>query len=89
MRVQDAGLQEAADPDILAWAGREGRVLLTHDVATMTAYAYAFVREGRPMVGVIEVPTSLAVGRAVEDLVLIAECGDAEDFRDQVRYLPL
>jgi hypothetical protein len=36
VRVQDVGLSETDDPDILAWAAREQRVVLTHDVNTMS-----------------------------------------------------
>ena len=35
-RLQDSGLRGADDPAVLEWAAAEGRVLLTHDVATMT-----------------------------------------------------
>lgn len=40
VRVQDVGLSGVDDPTILEWAAQEGRVLLTHDVATITRYAY-------------------------------------------------
>lgn len=40
VRVQDVGLSGADDPAILEWATREQRVLLTHDVSTITRYAY-------------------------------------------------
>jgi predicted nuclease of predicted toxin-antitoxin system len=43
IRVQDTGLGEADDPVLLEWAAREGRVLLTHDFATMIAFAYDLV----------------------------------------------
>ncbi len=36
IRVQDVGLRGADDPTVLEWAAQEGRVLLTHDVATIT-----------------------------------------------------
>jgi len=36
IKVQDAGLSGADDPAILEWAAQENRVLLTHDVTTMT-----------------------------------------------------
>src|SRR5437773_963911 len=39
-RVQDAGLSGADDPAVLEWAALEGRVLLTHDVSTITRHAY-------------------------------------------------
>jgi predicted nuclease of predicted toxin-antitoxin system len=47
VRVQDVGLRTADDPTVLAWAADTGRVLLTHDIATITHYAYARVRAGQ------------------------------------------
>jgi predicted nuclease of predicted toxin-antitoxin system len=40
IRVQDTELYGANDPTVLAWAAQENRILLTHDVATITCYAY-------------------------------------------------
>lgn len=74
LRLQDAGLAGVEDPQVLEWAAREGRVLLTHDVATITAHAYERVREGEEMPGVIEVVAKVAIGQAIEDILLIAEC---------------
>jgi predicted nuclease of predicted toxin-antitoxin system len=39
VRIQDAGLSGARDPIILEWAEKEDRVLLTHDVSTITGHA--------------------------------------------------
>ena len=49
VRIQDVGLSGAEDPTVLEWAAREGRVLLTHDVTTMTRYTYERVRARQPM----------------------------------------
>jgi hypothetical protein len=35
-RVQDSGLSGADDPTLLVWAAQQGRIILTHDVTTMT-----------------------------------------------------
>ena len=40
VRVQDVGLGGAEDPDILAWAAENDRIVLTHDYATMADFAY-------------------------------------------------
>ncbi|MHC5777646.1 DUF5615 family PIN-like protein [Nostoc sp.] len=40
VRVQDVGLTEIDDATVLEWAAQNGRVVLTHDVATMTNFAY-------------------------------------------------
>ena len=47
VRIQDVGLSGADDPTVLEWSAEEGRVLLTHDVSTITHYAYERVRAGR------------------------------------------
>lgn len=89
VRIQDVGLSGADDPSILEWAAREGRVLLTHDVATMTRFAYERVAAGLPMPGVFEVGRSVSVRSAIDDILLLAECSNDGEWEGQVRYLPL
>ena len=89
VRVQDVGLSGADDPTILEWAAQAGRVVLTHDVTTMTRYAYDRVRDGRPMPGVFEVSRDVPLGVAIEEIHLLAECSLAGEWEGQVRYLPL
>ena len=89
VRVQDVGLMGEEDPVILEWAAEESRILLTHDVATVTRYAYDRVRAGKPMPGVCEVSRMVPIGRAVEEIELLAVCSFAEEWENQVRYLPL
>ena len=89
VRIQDVGLSGADDPTVLEWAAREGRVLLTHDVTTMTRYAYERVRADQPMPGVFEVSRAVPIGLAIEDILLLAECSLEGEWEGQVRYLPL
>jgi hypothetical protein len=89
VRVQDVDLAGSKDPEVLEWAAQERRVLLTHDVSTMTAEAAERIRAGRPMPGLFAVPQSLPVGKAIEDIVLIAECSLEGEWEGQVRFLPL
>jgi hypothetical protein len=63
--------------------------LLTHDVTTMSRYAYDRVEAGSPMPGLFEIPTSLPLAVAIEELVLIAEASREGEWDGQVRYLPL
>ncbi|MBI4602207.1 MAG: DUF5615 family PIN-like protein [Planctomycetes bacterium] len=53
LRVQDTPLSGAEDPEVLEWAAVEGRVILTHDVRTMTYHAEERVRAGKRMPGVV------------------------------------
>jgi len=89
VRVQDAGLSSLDDPAVLAWAAAEARVLVSHDVATLTAYAYARVLAGLPMPGLFEAGPSVPIATAIDDLLLIAECSLPGEWEGQVRYLPL
>ena len=89
VRVQDIGLSGVSDADVLQWAAAQNRVLLTHDVATMTRCGCERVEAGLAMPGVFEVPRTLSLGRAIEDILLIAECSVEGEWEGQVRYLPL
>ncbi len=89
VRVQDAGLEGADDPIVLEWASNEGRVLLTHDVNTVTAFAYERVARGLPMLGVFEVSLKVPVSVAIEEILLLAECGIEGEWEGQINYLPL
>ena len=89
VRVQDVGLSGTDDPTVLAWAAQESRILLTHDVNTITRYAYERVQEGLPMPGVFEIKRSIPLGQAIEEILLLAECSLEGEWEGQIRYLPL
>ena len=87
--IQDLSLSGADDPTVLEWSAKEGRVLLTHDVSTITRYAYERVQAGKPMLGVFEVSRSVPIGQAIEDILLLSECSQENEWEGQIYYLPL
>jgi len=87
--VREAGLGGSTDPAVLEWAATQGRVLITQDENTLIGYAWDRVRAKQPMPGVIVRGKGVTIRQAIDDLLLIAQCGIAEDFKDQVRFLPL
>jgi|SRR6185295_3421373 len=89
VRVQDASLTSADDPTVLAWAAREGRILMTHDVKTIPRFCFARVLAGESMPGVFEVPKSMPLGQAIEELLLLVEGGLEGEYEGKVFYLPL
>ena len=89
VRIQDVGLSGADDPMVLEWAAQENRILLTHDVATITHYAYNRVRSNLTMPGVIEVSRTIPLAVVIEDILLLVECSLEGEWEGQVRYLPL
>jgi Domain of unknown function (DUF5615) len=89
VRIQDAGLARADDPTVLAWAADTGRILLTHDVKTITRYAYERIGRGERMPGVVEVSRFVPIGVVIEDLLLLAEVSAEDEWQGQILYLPL
>jgi len=89
VRVQDVGLSNEDDRVILEWAAKEGRILVTHDVTTITHFAYERVRAGLPMPGVIEVDDDLPIGQAINDILLVVEASEKGEWEGQIIYIPL
>ena len=88
-RVQDVELSSADDPVILGWAADNGRILLTHDRASMPSFAFERVVAGEPMAGVFVVHDRMAVRDAIEEVLLIDRCSEQEEWHGRVVYLPL
>ncbi len=89
VRIRDTEMRGANDPDILGWAAEEHRVILTHDVTTMTKHAYECVRAGKPMAGVFEVSCAAPLSIVIDEVILLADCSVEGEWEGQVRYLPL
>ena len=89
VRVQDVNLSGADDPTVLERAAREGRVLLTHDVSTVTKHAFHRVLSGLAMPGVFEANDNASMKTLIDDILLLAECSLPDEWEGQVRYLPL
>jgi predicted nuclease of predicted toxin-antitoxin system len=89
VRVQDAGLSGADDPDILAWAAIGGRILLTHDFATIPDFAYERVAVGESMPGVFVVPRRLSVRQVIEDVLFLTAETTSGEWAGVVMYLPV
>lgn len=88
VRIQDVGLIHADDRDILEWAANEQRILLTHDVATITTCAYERIKNELPMPGVVEVIATAPIGQVIEDLYLFICCSQPGEYEGQILFIP-
>ncbi|MGI8551200.1 MAG: DUF5615 family PIN-like protein [Dehalococcoidia bacterium] len=89
VRVQEAGLSGSPDPMILAWAAREGRVLLTHDAATMPGFAYQRIEQGLAMPGVFVLSQQVSIGTAIEAILFATQASREGEWEGRVEYLSL
>lgn len=87
--VQAVGLSGADDPTVLEWAAQRDRVLLTHDVSTVPRHAYAPVEAGLAMAGVFAVSPWVPARDVIGDILLLVEASLENEWRGQVRFLPL
>ena len=89
MTVQEAGLGRETDAAILEFAATEGRVVVSHDVRTMTAFATSPATGQTTDGGLILIAQAYPIGQAIDDLVLIAEVSTAEEWQSKLVFLPL
>ena len=89
VRVQDALPKGTPDPEVLAWAALQNRVLITNDRRTMIGFAFARVRSGEAMPGLIVTNNDQSIGSAINDIELLIEFMSVDEIRVQrVIFLP-
>jgi hypothetical protein len=89
VRLRDLGMARAPDPAIIAWTAENGRIVLSHDESTMPRFAVERLRNGLFIAGLVIAPQSLSIGRAIDDLELLARAADPSDLQSRILYLPL
>ncbi len=83
-----AGLFGLKDPEVLTRASRESRLLVTHDQRTMPRHFADFTARHKSF-GVLVVPQHLPVTAVVDDLLLIWDATEAEEWLNRICFLPL
>ena len=84
----EAGLEEASDPELLSFAAKEGYLLVTHDRKTMPRHFGALI-ESQKSAGVLIISQSCEISRAIEELILVWEASEAEEYTNLIRPIPL
>jgi len=88
VRVQDVNLRSKDDQIILEWAFQANRVLLTHDISTITKFSRQRIASGLSTAGVILVHEHTPVGRVIEDVFHLID-RNFEKWENTTWYVPL
>jgi predicted nuclease of predicted toxin-antitoxin system len=89
MTAQLDGTTELKDPDLLDRATELSRVLFSQD-QDLLAEATRRQRIGQRFSGVVYGhQLDITIGRAINDLEILAQAGTLDDFANRVEYLPL
>lgn len=84
----EVGAAGKDDLAVLQIAAEEGRILVSHDVRTMPRYFQEFIhRQSSP--GLILVPQKLALGAAIDELLLLWIASEDNEWVNQIFYLPI
>jgi predicted nuclease of predicted toxin-antitoxin system len=89
LRLRDVGLDKSLDSEVLAYAASEHWIVVSHDVNTMSAAANTRLIAGQPMHGLLLVHQLSPLAAVIENLVLIWSASEAEEWVNQVCFLPL
>lgn len=87
--VREVGLAGHPDHDVLAWPAEHGRIVLAHDVGSMTAFARERVVRGQFLPGLIVARQETSIGVAIDDLMVAFGATAAVEWPKQIRFLPL
>ncbi len=85
--ANEAGFEGKKDPEVLAIAAQDARVLVTHDRETMPTEFGQFIMT-QTSSGVLIVPQSLSISEAIDALILIWEASTAEEWINQITSIP-
>ncbi len=78
----------SSDLDILCWAEREGRLVVSNDRSTMGAFLAQHRQAGSHCRGLLLLRPSAVLSQIVFSLALIAHAGDPLVFEDNIEFIP-
>jgi len=89
LTAQEDGRSGFPDPDLLARATELDRLMFSQDT-DLLAEGQLRQKQGIEFPGVVYAhQRQVSIGQCVNDLELIAQAGNPEDFKNRVQYLPL
>jgi len=77
------------DPDILLYCEHERRALVTENRSTMPGHERAHFTAGHHHWGIFKLRKGYGFGVYLSELRLIWEASEAEEWKDQSRWIPL
>jgi len=78
-----------SDPELLQWIEQEGYVLVSRNRRTLPRHLHEHLEAGGHVPRIFLLRRRYSLGQIIEDLMLIWEAGNPEEYRDRVEYLPL
>ncbi len=77
------------DPEILCWCQEHGFILITNNRKSMPVHLSDHIAQGRHIPGIFILNPKLSVGENLEELILIADASNEDEYQDRIDFLPL
>ena len=77
------------DPEILIWCEENEFLLVTNNRKSMPVHLQDHLAEGRSATGIFTLNAAMTIGETVDELILIAAATSADDYQNQIIYLPI
>jgi Domain of unknown function (DUF5615) len=81
--------QGTLDPEILIWCEERQFLLVTNNRRSMPNHLADHLANNRTIPGILTLRKNAVMGETIGDLLLIADIGAGEEFKNQIRYIPL
>jgi hypothetical protein len=90
-RVGDPGASalQASDPDILIWCEANNFILITNNRTSMPIHLRDHLMTGRHIPGIFILSPDMAIGETADELALIWEASEPDEYFDRLSYLPV
>jgi hypothetical protein len=88
LSAHEVTLEGVADPEVLAFATRENRILVTSDLRTMPRHFGNFLEANGECTGVFLVKQRASLAEVIEALVLIWSASDADEWKNRIVEIP-
>jgi Domain of unknown function (DUF5615) len=88
LSANDARLQRVPDPEVLAIAAEQHRILVTSDLRTMPRHFGDFLQAERRCPGVFLVKQRAPLADVIEALLVVWAASDADEWRNRIVEIP-
>ena len=90
-RVGDIGTPpgRTPDPEILAWCERHAFILITNNRKSMPSHLENHLAQGRHAPGIFVLNAEMGIGETIDELLLIWNASDEQEYRDNIWFLPV
>ena len=85
----DAPSLGTPDPVILEWLEEHDYILVSRNRRTMPVHLQAHLARNRKIPGLLLLRRGVSIGQIIEALLLIWHASSTEEYRNQIKYIPL